>query len=90
MYAYSDRAIVALCLKFALFRLCESSRKYNPYFSISLSLGRFHASHLKIEERGGGFCRVQRRVATELRLWAALTVSILPWVDSIWRKFVIP
>ena len=33
--------------------MCESSRKYNPYFSISLSSGEFHACHLKIE-RGGG------------------------------------
>ena len=41
-----------------MFRLYESSRKYNLYFSISLSSGRFHVCHLKIEGgvagRGGG------------------------------------
>ena len=34
-------------------RLCESNRKYNPYFSISLSSGRFHACHLKSMGEGG-------------------------------------
>ena len=57
MIAYSDRAILALCLLFTLFRLCESSRKYNPYFSISLSSGRFHVCHFRNEGGGPTTCR---------------------------------